>query len=55
MKRVCFRCATRTIVRRAIVTALRKHGTIRAAAKALGIPRATFHDRAVALGVARVR
>lgn len=55
MKRVCFHCAPRVLVRRAIAQALRKHRTVRAAAKAMGIPRATFHDRAVALGLAGPR
>lgn len=55
MKRVCFNCAPRALVRKVIARAWRKHGSVRAAAKALGVPRATFHDRAVALGIAGPR
>ncbi len=47
--KVCLHCSPARVVRRVIASALRTHGTVRAAAKSLGVPTATFHDKAVAL------
>jgi transcriptional regulator of acetoin/glycerol metabolism len=46
-----FATQQRRELRTAIAGALRTYGTIRGAARALGIPRATLHDRARAMGI----
>jgi transcriptional regulator with GAF, ATPase, and Fis domain len=46
-----FATQQRRDLRAAIAGALRKHRTIRAAAKALGLARSTLHDKAVSFGI----
>lgn len=48
---VTFAAKQRKELRAAIAKALREHGNVRDAAKALGMPRSTLHDRAVDYGI----